>query len=47
LPIVLFHSVVVFVPIFIAWALMLPRWKFSPLRVLLLFEITGSLAEKR
>jgi hypothetical protein len=43
--VVLFHSVVVFVPMFIAWAWMLARWDFSPLKVLLLFGITGSLAE--
>jgi hypothetical protein len=43
--VVLFHSVVVFVPMFIAWAWMLARWDFSPLQVLLLFGITGSLAE--
>ncbi len=43
--VVLFHSVVVFVPMFIAWAWMLSRWDFSPLKVLLLFGITGSLAE--
>ena len=43
--VVCFHSVVVFVPMFIAWALMLSRWKFTPLKVLLLFGITGSIAE--
>jgi hypothetical protein len=43
--VVCFHSVVVFVPMFVAWALMLSWWKFSPLKVLLLFGITGSLAE--
>ncbi len=43
--VVCFHSVVVFVPMFIAWALMLSWWKFSPLKVLLLFGITGSIAE--
>jgi hypothetical protein len=45
LHVVLFHSVVVFVPMFAAWALMLKRWDFSPLRVMLLFGLTGSLAE--
>lgn len=30
---------------FIAWAWMLSRWNFSPLKVLLLFGITGSMAE--
>ena len=43
--VVLFHSVVVIVPMFVAWALMLSRWNFSPLKVLLLFGITGLLAE--
>jgi hypothetical protein len=43
--VVCFHSVVVFVPMFMAWAWMLSRWDFSPLKVLLLFGITGSLAE--
>ena len=43
--VVCFHSVVVFIPMFIAWAWMLGRWDFSPLKVLLLFGITGSIAE--
>ena len=43
--VVLFHSVVVFVPMFVAWAWMLSRWDFQPLEVLLLFGVTGSLAE--
>ncbi len=43
--VVCFHSVVVFVPMFIAWALMLSWWKFTPLKVLLLFGLTGSIAE--
>jgi len=43
--VVCFHSVVMFVPMFVAWAWMLSRWDFSPLKVLLLFGITGSLAE--
>jgi len=45
LVVVCFHSVVVFVPLFIAWALMLSWWSFTPLKVLLLFGITGSMAE--
>jgi hypothetical protein len=45
LVVVCFHSVVVFVPMFAAWAWMLSRWDFSPLKVLLLFGITGSIAE--
>jgi len=40
-----FHSVIVFVPMFVAWAWMLSRWAFSPLQVLLLFGLTGSLGE--
>ena len=43
--VVCFHSVVMFVPMFVAWAWMLSRWRFSPLKVLLLFGITGSMAE--
>jgi len=43
--VVCFHSVVMFVPMFVAWAWMLSRWDFSPLKVLLLFGITGSIAE--
>ncbi len=43
--VVCFHSVIMFVPMFVAWAWMLSRWDFSPLEVLLLFGATGSLAE--
>ena len=43
--VVCFHSVVVIAPMFVAWAWMLSRWNFSPLKVLLLFGLTGSLAE--
>ncbi len=43
--VVCFHSVVVFVPMFVARAAMLSFWKFTPLKVLLLFGITGSMAE--
>ncbi len=43
--VVLFHSVVLFVPMFAVWAWMLSRWAFTPLQVLLLFGLTGSLAE--
>ena len=45
LHVVLCHSVVLFVFMFMVWAWMLARWDFSPLKVLLLFGITGSLAE--
>ena len=43
--VVLCHSVILFVFMFIMWAWMLSRWGFSPLKVLLLFGITGSLTE--
>jgi hypothetical protein len=39
------HSVVGFVPMFVAWALMLRRVDFSPNAVFLLFDLTGTLAE--
>ena len=43
--VVLCHSVVLFFFMFILWAWMLSRWDFPPLKVLLLFGITGSIAE--
>lgn len=43
--VVLLHSVVVFVPMFIAWAWLLGKYDFSPVQVLILFGITGTLAE--
>jgi hypothetical protein len=39
------HSVVVFVGMFVGWALMLWRWRFTPFQVFLLFGLTGLLAE--
>ncbi|MDG2207708.1 MAG: hypothetical protein P8K78_07375 [Pirellulales bacterium] len=42
---VLFHSVVVFVPLFIAWAVLLWRYDFSPFAVFLLFGLTGVVCE--
>jgi hypothetical protein len=45
LDVVTLHSVVVFVPMFIAWAWILGRWDFSPPVVFLLFGLTGTLAE--
>lgn len=39
------HSVVMFVGMFVGWALLLWRWWFSPFQVFLLFGITGLLAE--
>jgi hypothetical protein len=43
--VVLYHSVVVFVPMFVGWALLLRWWRFTPFAVFLLFGITGLLAE--
>lgn len=43
--VVLYHSVVMFVPMFVAWAVMLRWWRFQPFAVFLLFGITGLLAE--
>ena len=45
LDVVAFHSVVVFVPFFIALALLLTRWAFSPFAVFLGFGMVGTLAE--
>lgn len=43
--VVLFHSVIVFVPMFMTWGWLLARYDFSPNAVFLLFGITGTLAE--
>ena len=43
--VVAFHSAVIIVPMFIAWSWILARWRFTPLQVMLLFGITGSIAE--
>ncbi|MDW8105177.1 MAG: hypothetical protein RMK92_09220 [Armatimonadota bacterium] len=45
LDVVLGHSVVVFVPMFVCWAWMLSRWAFAPRQVMVLFGCTGVLAE--
>jgi hypothetical protein len=45
LDVVLGHSVIVFVPMFIAWVWMLSRWSFRPSEVLLIFGLTGTLSE--
>lgn len=45
LHVVLFHSVVLFVPMFVAWALLLSRYAFPPKVVFLLFGLVGTLAE--
>ena len=39
------HSVVVIMPMFVGWALILWRYDFSPFEVFLLFGMTGTLAE--
>jgi hypothetical protein len=45
LEVVLYHSVIVFVPMFIAWAWLLRRYAFSPAAVFVLYGCTGALAE--
>ena len=45
LDVVCLHSVVVFVPMFVAWAAMLRRVDFGPGAVFVLFGLTGTLAE--
>ncbi|HNB53549.1 MAG TPA: hypothetical protein PK530_16485 [Anaerolineales bacterium] len=45
LDVVLFHSVVVFVPMFIAWGWMLTRWAIPPNVAFLAFGFTGFLLE--
>jgi hypothetical protein len=39
------HSVVVFIPMFVGWAVILWRYDFSPFAVFVLFGLTGTLAE--
>lgn len=39
------HSVIVFIPMFVAWAFLLGRFAFTPFQAALLFGITGTLAE--
>jgi hypothetical protein len=43
--VILFHSVIVFIPMFIAWAWLLNRYDFSSNAVFILFGITGTLSE--
>ena len=43
--VVLYDSVVVFVPLFVGWAVMLRFWTFSPFTIFLLFGISGTLCE--
>ncbi|HUH98957.1 MAG TPA: hypothetical protein VLZ89_16470 [Anaerolineales bacterium] len=45
LDVILHHSVIVFVPWFVAWAWILTRYEFSPFWVFLLVGLNGLLAE--
>jgi hypothetical protein len=45
LEVVCLHSVIMFVPLFVGWAVMLRLVAFSPAEVMLLFGLTGWLAE--
>ena len=45
LDLILFHSVIVFIPMFIAWAQLLKKYDFSPFAVFMLFGLSGMLAE--
>jgi hypothetical protein len=45
LEVILRHSVVAFIPLFIAWAWLLKRYDFTPAEVFLLFGLNGTLAE--
>lgn len=42
---VLFHSVIVFIPMFLVWGILLHFFDFPPSHVFLLFGLTGSIAE--
>lgn len=39
------HSVIVFVPMFVAWSFLAARYAFRPSQVFVLFGLTGTLAE--
>lgn len=45
LDVVCFHSVIIFIPMFIGWSVLLWRYDFHPNAVLLLFGLTGTIAE--
>ena len=45
LEVILCHSVIAFVPMFICWAWLLHRYDFTPVEVMLLFGLNGTLAE--
>lgn len=42
---VLFHSVIVFIPMFLMWTILLHYFDIPPVHVFLLFGLTGSVAE--
>ena len=43
--VVALHSVVMFVPLFVGWAVILSRYAFTPFFVFLLFGLTGTAME--
>lgn len=43
--VVLFHSVIVIAPLFIAWAIILKHYDFKPFSIFLLFGVMGIIAE--
>jgi len=43
--VIFLHSVIVFIPLFIAWAFILQRYDFKPFSVFLLFGIMGMVGE--
>jgi len=43
--VIFLHSVIVFIPLFIAWAFILQRYDFKPFSVFLLFGIMGTMGE--
>jgi hypothetical protein len=47
LDVVTLHSVIMFIPMFIGWALILWRYDFSPFAIFILFGLTGTLVETK
>ena len=43
--VIFFHSVVIFIPLFIAWAFILSRYRFSPFSVFMVFGLAGIFCE--
>lgn len=43
--VIFFHSVVIFIPLFIAWAFILSRYRFSPFAVFMVFGLAGIFCE--